>query len=159
MGRCSYCDEEIQDGVTKCQYCGEWLESKGKKPGKLSPEEIAQMRREMAHPDVRPCTFDVTFEGWLRRLSLWGKIKTEHIDPEISGRTKKKCTQRQLIKRLSDPELVKAFGHWGIKALDYNKVSLYRDYVGYNGKTCKEQFIVTVDVKDEIKNYHKKHKW
>jgi len=119
----------------------------------MSKATIARMRREMAHPDVRPCIFDVTFEGWLRRLSLWGKTKIEHIDPEISGRSKKKYTQRQFIKRLADPDLRKAFGSWDTDTLDYNKVALYRDYIGYDGKPYREQFIVTVDVKDAIKNY------
>jgi len=119
----------------------------------MSKAEMSRMRQEMAHPDVRPCVFDVTFEGWLRRLSLWGKVRIAHIDPELTGRTKKEVTQRQFIKRTTDPELIRALGAWGIEVLDYNKVSSYRDYIGYDGKPYREQFIVTVDVKDEIKKY------
>jgi len=117
----------------------------------LSAQAAAQMRKELGTPTIMPQPFDVTLEAWLHRLSLWGKVKVKHSDPELSGWGKKQVSASQMIKKLADPSLLKAFGVWSIDEVDVNKLTLKRDYVGLNGKRYKEQFFVEVDLKPELK--------
>ena len=116
----------------------------------LSAAEISQMKDQVAQADVRPANFDLTIEGWLKRLELfWGKPEYEHIDPEF--KIKKKVSKNEFLKRATDDQLLKMVGQWNIDKLDVNKVMLYRDYVGLNGKKFREKFIVTVKLKPELK--------
>ena len=117
----------------------------------LSKADIARYRKELSVPDLRPAQFDITFEAWLRRIGYWGRVKIEHIDPEVSGRRKKKVSQREFINRVSDPELNRIFGTWSINQPDFHIVWIERDYLGLNGKKYKEKFIVTVDLRPDIK--------
>jgi hypothetical protein len=111
--------------------------------------DIETLRQQLAEPDMRPASFDVTFEGWLARIGLWGKVKVLHMDPEF--KTKKEVTQSQLLKKISDTNLNKLLGLWRIEYPEINKVILFREYAGVDGKKYSEKFIVTVDLKPELK--------
>ncbi len=115
----------------------------------ISPAQLAKIKAQVGSPDVRPQAFDITLEAWLKRISLWGKINIEHHDPEL--RRKKKITQSQFIRLATDDQLLKMLGQWDIDRKDINKVELFREYVGIDGKKKKESFLVTVDLNPEIK--------
>lgn len=115
----------------------------------LSPEEVERLRSQIAHPDVGPCDFDVTFDGWMARIELWGKVKIVHDDPEF--KSKKEISKDAFLKKVSDKSLYKTMGKFTIERLDVNKVVLYRDYLGIDGKKYRESFLVTVDLKPELK--------
>ena len=117
----------------------------------LTKAEIARYRKELSVPDLRPAQFDITFEKWLARIGYWGKLGIVHVDPEITGEKKQNVTQREFIKRASDTELVKILGTWHIEQPDFHIIQLYRDYLGLNGKKYTEKFIVTVDLRPDIK--------
>ena len=115
----------------------------------LSKSEVNRIKSQLGSPDIRPQSFDVTFEAWLKRISLWGKINIEHNDPEL--RRKKKINQSQFIRLATDDQLLKMLGQWDIERKDINKVELFREYIGIDGKKKKESFLVTVDLNPEIK--------
>jgi len=109
---------------------------------------IAQARQNFATPDVRPCLFDESFDAWLERLAFWGKVEISHFDPE----TKKvsKITQGEFLKAISNPTLFQAFGKWHIERTDVNKVTLFREYVGLNGKKYVDKFFVVVNLSKDL---------
>jgi hypothetical protein len=115
----------------------------------LDPATMAQLKKELATPDIRPQTFDVSVEGWFARLELWGKVKIKHSDPE--NRVKEEITKSQLLRILSDDNLLKMFGKWHVEDISINKVSIYRDYIGMDGRQYREEFVVDIELKDELK--------
>lgn len=109
----------------------------------------AEIRRNLSIPDMRPGLFDVSVQAWLKRIGLWGDVKIEHYDPEL--RRKRKLSTREFIRKLTEPNFLKEFGKWNIDEVDVNKIVIYRDYVGMNGKKYREKFFVTIDLKKELK--------
>jgi hypothetical protein len=111
----------------------------------LDPEKLAKMKSEFATPDMRPNNFDMTFEAWLTRIGTWGKTTITHNDPEFKTKNRK-VTPREMIRKASDPTLIKAFGQFNIEQPDFNKVILVRKYKGMDGRIYREEFIVTNDL-------------
>jgi len=110
----------------------------------------AEMRQFIATPDVRPCWFDGTLDGWLDRLNLWGKVKITWNNPEKWG-GKKNMTRDSFINYVTDQNLTNAFGLWKTERLDVHKVVMFRDYVGLNGKKYTDKFKIEVDLRPELK--------
>lgn len=124
----------------------------------LSPEEIIQIKSELAVPEIRPCTFDVTIPGWLARIDTWGTISIYHKDPE-NFRGKKNVTQNFFLKRISVDALPKFLGTWHIEKVSLTSCKFVRDYVSYDGKKYKEEFIIEVQLKkplNKIKQFFRK---
>lgn len=115
----------------------------------LSQAEVARLQAKIASPDIRPGAFDVTLEAWLKRISLWGKLDILHNDPEF--KKKEKISQSQMIKRVTDDQLIRMLGQWDIDRKDINVVELFREYAGVDGKKKRESFLITIDLKPEIK--------
>jgi len=116
---------------------------------KMTPEEKESMRHELTTPDMRPQPFDVSLDGWLDRIELWGKVSYMHIDPE--NKVKDKVSRNQFMGRMADQNLLKMFGTWHIEELNINKIKIYRKYVGMDAKDYTEEFIVSIDLRDELK--------
>jgi len=116
----------------------------------LTKAEIARMKDELATPDITPNLFDVTIPGWLWRIEKWGEITIYHKDPENFW-GKRKISQKQFISRINDETLNKMMGQWSIEKKGLTKVVFYRDYVDMKGKTRREQFIVSVKLRKELR--------
>jgi len=116
----------------------------------LTHAEIERMRAEVATPEILPCTFDVTIEGWLERIGLWGKITIKHKNPE-KWRGKKKVTKHQFLKGLQPDAITKYFGKWEFIKKGLTKVECHRTYFGIDGKKYVEKFIVSVKLKKELR--------
>lgn len=112
-------------------------------------EERRRFEDEMANPDMRPNAFDNTFEAWLIRIGLWGKVEVVHSDPESRG--KRKVGEREFLRRISDVELANIFGKWEIEKTAVNKIEFIRSYDGLNGKRLQEKFVVSIKLKPELK--------
>jgi len=122
----------------------------------FGPEMYAQYKQELSVPDMRPQTFDVSVEGWIARIELWGRLKIKHIDPE--NRKKEDIGKAKFINTLADDNLNKMFGTWSMEDHAINKLEIYRDYIGMNGNQYRERFIVEIDLKDELKKAIKSKK-
>jgi hypothetical protein len=116
----------------------------------LTVKQMNQMRAELATPEVRPCDFDVTFEAWIMRLELWGQVTYYHKDPEHSW-GKKKITKSEFLKKVTDDRLNKMFGIWDTKRKGLTTCILMRDYLAPNGKHYKEQFVIDVKLRKELR--------
>jgi len=114
----------------------------------LTERELEAMRAAVAVPDVRPCDFDITFNGWMARISLWGKVNIVYNDPEF--KVKKTITVEQFLSKMDNPDVARD-GKFDVDRKDVNKVELFREYTGMRGKAYRESFMVTVDLKPELK--------
>jgi len=116
----------------------------------ISKSDLAQMRKEIAEPDVGPCEFDVTFEAWLQRISLWGKVNIFWTDPENKIR-KKRVNKSQFLSRVTDDNMLRMFGRWKVYRTAINKVEWERSYIGIDNKRYTEKFDIIVDLKPELR--------
>jgi len=116
----------------------------------LTKAEIKQLRGEIATPEILPCTFDVTFPGWLARIDTWGDVIIYHKDPENFW-GKKKVTQKRFLDAISNDELNRVLGQWEMKKKGLTKVSFYRDYLDIKGKSRREEFIISVKLRKELR--------
>lgn len=115
----------------------------------FSAEEIEQFRQELAIPDMRPAVSDVTINAWMYRMGCWGDVKIKHKDPE--NHFKGEISKEKFLKLLSDVNLIRAFGKWDIKDTDINKVTIYRDYIGIDGRQYREEFLIEIEFIEELK--------
>ena len=119
----------------------------------LSKAEIERMRREVATPEILPCTFDVSIPGWLERIGLWGVLDIRHVNPE-KWRGKKRITPAQFIEGLMPDAISTYFGKWEFTKKSLTKVECSRTYFSIkNGKSKKyvEKFIVSIKLKKELR--------
>lgn len=116
----------------------------------LSAAEIERMRGELSEPEIRPCDFDLTLDGWLARIETWGKVTIQHKDPENFW-GKKKITIRQFLDRMQTDHLNKILGQWSIKKNGLTKCTFTRDYIGVDNRHYIEKFIVDVKLRKELR--------
>jgi hypothetical protein len=116
----------------------------------LSRADVALLKQQLSYPDVRPCTFDESFEAWLYRIGLWGKVEIVYNDPEFKVKNRT-LTQAKFIEKVTNDAVQKILGKWSIDRKEMNRVELYREYVGMTGKKYRESFMVTVELKPELK--------
>jgi len=116
----------------------------------LTKAEVEKLRSEIATPEILPCAFDVTFPGWLARIDTWGDIIIYHKDPEKFW-GKKKVTKKRFLDAISNVELNRVLGQWEMKKKGLTKVSFYRDYIDIKGKQRREEFIISVKLRKELR--------
>ena len=109
----------------------------------LSKEDTEILRKQLAYPDIRPCVFDETFEAWLYRIGLWGKIEITYNDPEYKIKNRV-ITQDKFIKKVGNPDVNRILGQWSMDRKNVTKMEMFREYVGMDGKKYRESFIIEV---------------
>jgi hypothetical protein len=124
---------------------------------RVTPEQEAAYKAGLMSPDISPQSFDLTVKGWLYRISNWGKLDITHFDPEKRG--KRTITQKELERILTDAELTKILGTWDFEPLALNKIQLFRDYVGIDGKKHREKVLIVIDLRPELKPALKAGRW
>jgi hypothetical protein len=120
------------------------------KPGSLSEQALCEFSTKelFDSPSIRPWETE-TLEAWLFRISQWGKVSFGYIAPK--NRSTTSITRHEFIKSFTEPELIKIFGKWDNEILDVNKLKWFRSYTGLDGKKETEAFVITVDLKPELK--------
>jgi hypothetical protein len=112
--------------------------------------DIAQLKKELATPEILPCSFDVTIPGWLERIKLWGKITIKHEDPE-NHRGARKVTIAKFLDKISNEELTRMLGKWHIDKTGLTSVEFVRDYHDSSGSYRTEKFLIDVKLKRSLR--------
>jgi len=110
-------------------------------PAELTEEELKNM---LITPEIRPCTFDLTLEAWIYRISNWGKLTITYINQEF--KEKRIVTPTKFIEMATDDQLNKVLGLFGVEGISATKCKLYREYLGLNNKKYKEEFIFEIEL-------------
>ena len=126
----------------------------GKDAKQLSPDEIAEIKKKLATPDTRPMMdIDGSYEAWLMRISLWGKIKVTHKNPDnfidaVIG-------LEYFLEYISDEERNKAYGEWNITGPEIDKILFQREFESLEGKKVTEEIKVEIDLRPDLKEKYK----
>jgi len=115
----------------------------------ISDDEKEEIDAMLATPDARPALFDGTLEAWLLRISLWGKIKITHKNPE--DRVTEVMSTDRFLNYIDDQERNATYGLWIVEALAMNKIRFYRKFWSYLGKEITEEMIVDIDLRPDLK--------
>lgn len=108
-----------------------------------------ELRKNLSSSDIRPGVFDVTIQAWLFRIGQWGKVKIEYVDPMTNR--KRQVGEKEYIKIMMEPNFLKVFGQWSTEVLDVNKLLIFREFTGLDGKKRKEKFFIEIALRDELK--------
>lgn len=122
----------------------------------VSDEVKRHVDMMLAHPDARPAAGDGTFEAWLLRISLWGKIKITHNNPneKIENGT---MTTDQFLDYTDDQNRNDLCGKW---VIEYPKINLIQFVRRFNseslGKMVTEELVVEIDLREGLEEILKK---
>ena len=111
-----------------------------------SPEGIKRM---LAHPDIRPCDFDLNLERWLLRLTVWGTVTIKENNPGNEVKDKI-VSQDKFLDVISNTEDNKLFGLWNIDQNAVNKLTFHRKEMTVSGKNYRREFVVEIKLKDSL---------
>lgn len=120
----------------------------------LSNEEKSRINSLLNIPCALPGDFDGTLEAWLLRISIWGKIKITHINPDND--IKRTITTGQFLEYIDDQVRNEAYGLFDVEEVELNKIRFYRKFMGIYGKDITEEIIVDIDLRSDLKAAIKK---
>ncbi|MFA5316087.1 MAG: hypothetical protein WC369_01530 [Dehalococcoidales bacterium] len=116
----------------------------------LTDAEREEIDAKLATPDARPFSdIDGTYEAWLLRISLWGKIKITHKNPE--NRIVGSITEDQFLDYIDDQTRNASYGQWIMEAVEVNKIRFYRKFYAIIGREVTEELIVDIDLRPDLK--------
>jgi len=131
-------------------------EGKKLKGLKISDEEKKRIDNVLALPDPRPCTGDQTLEAWLYRISLWGKLKLTHNNPDEKIRNAT-MNYDQFLNYIDDQRRNAIYGKWHVESPKMEQVRVIRKFYSFSvGKEVVEELIVDIDLRDDLKSILKK---
>lgn len=110
----------------------------------------------MSNPMLQICKSDPTLEFWAYRIEHWYKnIKVIHDNPILNEKTEIKL--EKMLELLSDLDVNKRLGEFGVEPVRAEKCILYREYVGVDDKgkdkKYREEFIIEAEFnKDRLKS-------
>ena len=96
--------------------------SKNTDNAKLSDAEKERVDALLALPDARPAVGDGTLGAWLLRISLWGKIKITHNNPDEKIRNVSMAYD-QFLRYIDDQRRNSTYGKWNV---EYPKIDLVK---------------------------------
>lgn len=113
-------------------------------PGGRSDDDL---RLLLMQPEVLPCDFDKTFEAWLYRIGIWGKINFIYRD----NFKKRRLTEKEFLTMMADNSELDESDPWDVIKKGYKTVLFRRSYRDQKGKRHKESILVDIDLKPSIK--------
>jgi len=153
MGLCNFFTRvmnDVSEGIFDTDVFKQ-LQKKYKVSGQsISDDEKREIDAMLATPDARPALFDGTLEAWLLRISLWGKIKITHKNPE--DRVTEVMSTDQFLDYVDDQERNATYGLWIVESVAINKIRFYRKFWSYLGKEITEELIVDIDLRPDLKS-------
>jgi len=108
-----------------------------------------QLKDDILSFDVTPKATDVTLEAWTLRLALYGRLRYKYKNTE--ERVNKDTTFNHFMDVMEDAHVMKTLGSWNMRKEKDNEVSFTKRYMGMDGRTHEEIFIVIVDLRPEVK--------
>lgn len=111
--------------------------------------------KQLRSSEILPQTFDVTVEGWLARVTNWGKPNYYYQKPKtrmmsgLGGR--KKVTKKFFIDQIVNGDLNRMFGKWKLIQKAQNKMYAEREFVDIDGKRKIERTFLEIDLKPELR--------
>jgi hypothetical protein len=115
----------------------------------LNDKEKDEVNSMLAEPCAMPYEEDRTFEAWLLRISIWGKIKITHKNPEDG--TNEVLSNSRFLDYVDNQEVNRMYGKWILEEVAINKIRFYREFWGINGKNNVEEIIVDIDLRPDLK--------
>jgi len=117
----------------------------------LSDDDKKLIERMLACPDARPGQWDLTLDAWLLRISLWGKIKITHNNPDAKIRNAS-MPYDQLVDYADDQRRNAEYGKFSIENPKINSVRFVRSFNSQeSGEMVTEEIIVEIDLSEEQK--------
>jgi len=120
----------------------EWLDISAPK---MTPHEM------LSYPDPRPQVFDISMDFYLDRISLWGKLNFYYSDTFYRVKNQQ-ITRKRFLELIRDEDMLQMFGVWDVEVLAHNKILFTRTYKGLDGKKHKQELLIVIDLREELKN-------
>lgn len=145
--------KNICEGIFDTDVFNYLQQKSGKKAAKyqLSDEDKKHVDMMLAHPDARPAAGDRTLEAWLLRISLWGRIKITHNNPDEKVRNRNMSFD-QFLDYVDDQRRTATYGKWVIEYPKINLVKFIRKFYSFLlGKETVEEITVEIDLREDLK--------
>ena len=114
-----------------------------------SPYSKEEQMKSLNSPCALPNAVDGSLEAWLFRLTLWGKTKITHKNPDYD--TVRVLTDDQFLNYMDDKVQNETYGEWKTEEVKLDKIRFHRTYWSIHGKNVTEEIIVDIDLKPELK--------
>lgn len=99
--------------------------------------------------NVMPNVTDVSFESWILRLSLYGKISYHYRNTE--KRENGDTNFNKFMDVMDRDHVLKTLGEWDVEKTAPDTVVFYKEFWGMDGKSHEEEFVVSVKFRPEVK--------
>jgi hypothetical protein len=145
--------ENIFEDIFDTDVYRYYAEKEGKKVAKyqMSDEEKRRVDTMLAIPDARPAEGDRTVEAWLLRISIWGKLKLIHNNPDEKIKNQI-MTIEQFLNYLNDQRRNAIYGKWTVDNPKIDLVKITRKFYSFLlDKEIVEELIVEIDLREDLK--------
>jgi len=120
----------------------------------ISSEEKERIDSILNIPDAKPYDVDVTLSNWLLRISLWGRITITHKNPE--KRINRRISTSEFLDYVDNKNKNGIYGLWHIQHDEIDRVVFWRTFDDIYGKEIKEELIVDIDLRSDLKQILRK---
>lgn len=103
--------------------------------------------------DVMPNLTDVSFESWILRLSLYGRVHYHYKNTDT--KVNKKSDFNEFMDVMDKDYVAKALSSWDVDKPKPDTVVFNKQFWGKDGKAQEEEFVVRVEFRPEVKRIFK----
>lgn len=116
----------------------------------MNVRELGLTVDQLATPTVLPCYFDRTFEAWLTRLEMWGKLKFSYVDPYT--RRKSTITKAKFLSDMQNIPLKQAMDVFEFReGRHIHSLEIRRTFIDIDGVERVEKYIIEIDLRKELR--------
>lgn len=114
----------------------------------IDPERKREVEENIKSLDVKPNLTDVSFEAWIMRISLYGKLTFAYRNTDTGEDGV--VEMNTFLDRTESDHRAGTLGDWDVKKTHSNMVSFTRVFEGHRGDECEEEFLVAVMIRPEL---------